>query len=260
MPSKTGAAPDEFAERQLLKRAVELADRSLDRDIPCFTEFLTLAEQDSLQRTFAAERPWVNFTFDGGYPEAERRVACFGADSAPLIWLEIAPTAPKFAETLAHRDFLGALMSLGMRRETMGDILITDNRAYLAALETAAEFISAQLESVRHTPVKVSRIDKPPVEAAPRPEPSSVVVSSPRLDALIAAVWKLSRSDAQSAVERRAVFINGRCIEDSDHTPAVNDIVSVRGLGRFVFLGIERETRKGRLRVDVGLYAASGKN
>lgn len=54
---------------------------------------------------------------DGGYSEAERRAAVFGGERAPICCLEIAPAAPKFAEELTHRDYLGSLMGLGLLPE-----------------------------------------------------------------------------------------------------------------------------------------------
>ena len=102
------------------KRLAELSRRAYDRGICTFSEFLTPGEQTELGRMHLAE-PCV---LDGGYSEAERRAAVFGGERAPICCLEIAPAAPKFAEELTHRDYLGSLMGLGLRRSVLGDIVL----------------------------------------------------------------------------------------------------------------------------------------
>ena len=94
------------------KRLTELSRRAFERGIQTSSDFLSPGEQAEAVRLRLPE-PAV---FEGGYPEAERRVAVFGGGEAPVICLEIAPTAPKFAGELTHRDYLGSLMALGLRR------------------------------------------------------------------------------------------------------------------------------------------------
>ena len=113
----------------LKKRFAELARRSAARGIWVCSEFLTLAEQDALaQSARALDAPYV---LSGGFDGAERKLAAFGSEALcgraadfPLAFLDVRPKAPKFAESLTHRDYLGALMSLGMRREVLGALLV----------------------------------------------------------------------------------------------------------------------------------------
>ncbi len=244
--------------KQLQKRFSELAARSAGRGRYTYTRFLTLAEQDVLtrmERQLAAPLQWM-----GGYEGAERRIACFGREEdmgypapSPLVCLRIAPAGKKFAGDLGHRDFLGSLMGLGIERPLLGDIHISEGEGYLFCLEEIAPYIADNLTQVARVTVSCS-LCAPPEKLSEPPEISEVVVASERLDALIAAVWRMSRSEAQELLERGTVFIDGRLTESPSHTLKEGDLVSVRHRGRFRYEGMRRETKKGRLRVQVRVY------
>ncbi len=253
-----GGIPVEEDIRQMQKRFSELAARADGRGRYTYTQFLTLAEQDVLQRMerqLAAPVRWM-----GGYDTAERRVACFGREEdmgyppeSPVCCLSIAPASKKFAGDLGHRDFLGSLMGLGMERRLLGDIQIVEGVGYLFCLEEIAPYICDNLTQVARTTVHC-QVCEPPEQLSLPPEPTEMVVASQRLDALIAAVWRLSRSDAQELLEKGMVFIDGRLVESAAHTLKEGDLVSVRHQGRFRYEGALRETKKGRLRVSVRVY------
>ena len=235
------------------KRLSELASRAERRGIVTFSEFLTGAEQAAL----ITLRPGP-FEFDGGYPGAERRTAVFlpyeGAEwDSAVACLEAAPASQRFAGEMGHRDCLGALMSLGIRREVIGDIVPADGRLYIFCLRSIAPYIAENLTQIRRTSVRVRKAERPPEPPAP-PEASQVVVASERLDALVAAVCKLSRSEAQRLFERELVLVNSLPARGGAAQVHPRDIVSVRGHGRFEYCGEARETRKGRLRVEVRIY------
>ena len=244
--------------RQLQKRFEELSARADGRGRYTYTQFLTLAEQDVLsrmERQLAAPVTWL-----GGYDTAERRVACFGREEDmgypppdPIRCLCIAPLSKKFAGDLGHRDFLGSLMGLGIKRQLLGDIQIVEGAGWLFCLEEIADYICDNLTSVGRTTVSCTPA-QPPEQLSLPPEPSEIVVASERLDALIAAVWRLSRSESQELLERGMVFIGGRLVESPSHTLQEGDLVSVRHKGRFRYEGAVRETKKGRLRVSVRIY------
>lgn len=236
------------------KRLMELYRRAEKRSEAVSSEFLTPAEQLEVTRLHC--EPYV---FDGGYDGAERRCAVFlpwdGCEwESRVVCLEIAPANEKFAETLTHRDYLGALMALGIKRETMGDIVIEGKRAYLFCLDTIAPYITGQLEEVRRTRVKVRVTDAAAIEPPEPPKETTVTVQSPRLDSLVAAVYKLSRGEAQKLFERELVLVNSLPPKSPGLPAKEGDTVSVRGHGRFVFVTGDGETRKGRLRAVVRVY------
>lgn len=244
-------------EEMLKKRLVELSARADARGRWMYTEFLTLAEQDILSRL----RLSAPYLLLGGTDVAERRVAAFGSvelcgyePEAPICCLELAPTAQKFSDDLSHRDFLGSLMALGVRREVLGDIIIYENKGYVFCLDSISDYISEQLTQVRRTTVSVHPAEDLPPALTTLPEISVLVVASERLDALVSAVYKLSRSESSRLFDQERVFVNSRVAKSSSAMPASGDIVSVRGQGRFKYDGISTQTRKGKLRVELRIY------
>lgn len=232
------------------KRLAELSRRAYERGVRTFSEFLTPGEQTELGRMRLAE-PCV---LDGGYSEAERRVAVFGGESAPICYLEIAPVSPKFAEELTHRDYLGSLMGLGLRRSVLGDIVLAGGGAYVFCLESVAGHIADGLTQVRRTNVHVTPVESLPESVTAPPEETTLTAASERLDALVSAAFNLSRSESARLFEAERVFVNGLSAHSPSSRPEAGDMVSVRGLGRFRFEGTQGETRKGRLRVCLRIY------
>ena len=134
-------------DEQLRKRFTELFERAERTGVPQSTKFLTAAEQSELIST---RLPCALF---GGYEGAERRVAVFGEGEPDVVCLRIAPVSRRFSDTLTHRDFLGSLMALGLSREVLGDIVVSDNEGYLFCLAGIADFISENLTEVKRTAV-----------------------------------------------------------------------------------------------------------
>jgi len=232
----------------LKKRFTELCDRAESYGCALYTDFLTLAEQSVLEDLH------LGASLYGGYALAERKLARFGesyGEDFPTVWIKIEPTQNKFADKLSHRDFLGSLTGLGLRRSVLGDIIVHENCGYLCCLDSISDFIVSELEKVRHTNVKCSKADSPPESSNELPPLVSCVVASERLDAIVAEVFNISRSESRHYFDRELVFLNSRVVKKAEKTPEVDDIVSVRGLGRFIYGGIDRITQKGRLRVFV---------
>lgn len=244
-------------ELQLKKRFCELAERAYKNGAYTSTEFLSPAEQ-SLLKSSAVGVPYSLF---GGYDGAEKALAVFGSEEIcgyaafpPITVLKIEPSAPKFSDALSHRDFLGAIMSLGVRRSTVGDIVVCGNAGYAVCLDSIADYICKNLLSIRHTTVRCSKIDGIPEDAIPVPAESSFTVASERLDSVVAAIFKLSRSESKGFIEREKVLIGGVPCLNPDAKPAAGDIITVRGKGKFIYCGMERETKKGRLRCTAKIY------
>ena len=244
-------------DRELKNRFTELSARAAKRWEWVSSEFLTTAEQGVLC-SLTLPSPYV---LCGGYDAAERKLALFGSEDdagypgcAPCRWLRIAPKNAKFADELTHRDFLGALMGLGIRRETLGDITVADNIGFLYCLDTVALYIAEQLHDVKRTAVTVTLLDDAPDAASTPPEEKEVVAASARLDALIAAVYDLSRSQATELCAQGKVFVDSRAEDNGTRTLCEGSVVSVRGHGRFICAGTAGETRRGRLRYTVKVY------
>ena len=199
--------------------------------------------------------------FLGGSAEAERCVALFGTEEemgypwvSDLAILKISPLAQKFADTLSHRDFLGALLNLGIKRDLLGDLFVFENVGFLVTFEQMVPYFIENLTRVKHTSVKVELCDALPEGVGATFEEKFVVAASSRLDAVISAVWNLSRQEGKKLVEAQRVSIRGKMILSPERSLSEGDRVSVKGFGRFYFDGEEKKTRSGRGRMKVRVF------
>ncbi len=242
------------------KRLTELAKKSYNSGIYTFTDFLGLAEQSALAE-IKKELRGIHYEAFGGAEGAERVVIRFGSEEElgysmpyPISIIRVEPVSQRYADSLSHRGFLGALLNLGIERYTLGDIVIIDNVGYIFALENMAEYIADNLFKVRRTDVSAEIITELPEGQLYRTERRTVQISGERLDAVIARVYSLSREDAQLLFKKRLVFADGREIASSSYTPKENERISVRGHGRFIYIGTQSLSKKGKLNVAVEVY------
>ncbi|MBQ7326587.1 MAG: hypothetical protein IJW93_03810 [Clostridia bacterium] len=249
------------ADTELIKkRLVELGRKSYNSGIFTFTDFLGLAEQSAFSEV-KRELGGIPYESFGGAEGAERVIIRFGSEEElgysmpyPISIIKVEPQSQKYADRLTHRDFLGALLNLGIERHTLGDIVIIDNVGYIFALESIAPYIADSLIKVRRTDVSVSIITELPEGELYRTERKTVQISSERLDAVIARVYSLSREDAQALFKKRLVFADGREIDSTSYAPKENEKISVRGHGRFIYIGRQSLSKKGKLNVAVEMY------
>ena len=244
----------------LKRRFIELASKADGGAYFTFTDFLGLPEQSAFAEV-KNKLGRCKYTVFGGAEGAERVVIRFGDPAEigyeadfPILCIKIEPLAKKFADKLTHRDFIGALLTLGIERSTLGDIVISDNVGYVFALENMAEFIQNELSRVKRTDVKAQIIDTLPDVELYHTEQKRIQLSGERLDAVIAKVYSLSRDDAQGLFKKRLVYVNGKLCESVSYTPKENDKISARGYGRFIYRGYDGLSRKGKLNAIVDVY------
>ena len=243
-------------EEQTEKRLMELAQRSWSRGIPCCTDFLDLSGQTAFRR-IRHMLPPVETRLFGGAEGCERRIAGFGLMSDaefPIACMHIQPTGHRFAEELGHRDVLGALMSLGFERSLLGDIVVRDREGWVFCVDRIAPLIASDLISVRRTSVRCEKVDAPPEGELFRTERRVIQVASERIDALVAHAFRMSRGNAQDLFPAGKVFLDGAECLRADAAPEPGQIISVRGLGRFRFLGAETVSKKGKLNSVIEMY------
>jgi len=250
-------------EDQILKRRFrDLAYMADSRGIVLFTDFLNLHEQ-SLFYAAKNELPPIRYFSGGGYRDAERKMFCFCGDNNidnedqvdyPISCLHIAPKNPKFSDMLTHRDILGAVINLGIERSKIGDIIVDNNEAYIFCCSSIYDYIVNQLTRIKQTIVCASLIDIRDFAYEPKLKPVTGTVSSVRLDSILAVAFNGSRSSLSGLIEGGKVYVNGRNILSNSYNLKDNDIVSVRGYGRFIYAGTINQTKKGRYLVKVLLY------
>ena len=241
------------------KRMGELARICYERDVPVHTDFLTLNEQ-TIFLSLVPSLPPARFELAGGYEAAERKIVCFlpsyeeRLQEPPFSCLLAEPVNQKFAQELTHRDYLGALMNLGIQRSKIGDILIDGKRCYIFCMEDMADYLCRELHSVSRTNLTLSKIPVQEQTVAPKFQRISGSVASLRLDCVLALAWKSSRSKMTPYIEGEKVYVNGRQVLSNSYVLKAGDIVSVRGLGKFAYRGVETETKKGRLFIALDRY------
>ena len=157
---------------------------------------------------------------------------------------------------LAHRDYLGSVLGLGLERDAIGDILIPDSHSAILLTDTrVADFLTTQLTKVATDTVKVSRLPEgTPLAGTRRLQPITDTVASERLDCVVAALCNLSREKAQMAVRSGIVELDYEACEACDTTVDAPAVISVRGFGKFAVHAFDGTTRKGRVRLSAGKY------
>lgn len=240
------------------KRLIDLSKQANRKGIVLFSDFLNLSEQNIYQQNLKFyETKTQSF---GGVDFAERQIIAFIPDALyyewefPITALKITPSYPKFAEKLGHRDILGALMHLGIDRSKIGDIYVNEDACYFICEESIADFFIGSLDKIRHTLVKLSYIPLAELKSIQKLKEMDGIVTSNRLDSILACVFKLSRSQAQDFLRAEKVFINGKEIQNPSYEVKPEEIISLRGHGRFVFAGESGTTGKGRIRIKYKLY------
>ena len=244
---------------QVNRHLLDLCRRSERTAFWVYSGFLSPAEQEDFRR--CPESGAFDYCFDGGTPAAERRLLVAGSEEQigcppepPICVVSVVPSSPKFAEDLSHRDYLGAILSLGIGRSLIGDILVREKQAWFFCLDSAADFLISSLTRIRNTAVSASLSSVEAQELQPRYEAIRLNVASERLDAVLSAFTGLSRAQTAPLFSGEKVYVNHRTVTDKSFRLKEGDILSVRGFGKAVYDGIEYETRKSRLWVSLRKY------
>lgn len=246
-------------ELMLQKRLIELSRLSYQRGIVTFSDFLNLNELNILHTIPKHELDSAYVTF-GGYDHSERQMVAFLPDALcyeyeyPISVIKISPLQKKFSDTLSHRDYLGAILNLGIERCKMGDILVEEHSAILFIHQSLENFITEELTRIKHTSVMATIEDMQSFHYEPKTKEIKGSVSSLRLDSLLALAFSSSRSKLVAFIEGGKVYVNGKLITSNGYQVKENDIVSVRGLGRFRYLETMSQTKKGRYYVTLELF------
>lgn len=244
----------------LKKRIQDLADQSYRTGQYTYTSFLTQSEQE-IYYQLRDRLEGVESVLFGGAEGCDRQILRFGGAERlgcdagfPVCCIEISPVQAKFSDQLTHRDYLGALMNLGIERSTIGDIMQREQCAYLFCLEKVAAYITGNLTQIKHTSVKCRRLEQLPDAVKPQRETVNLVAASMRLDVIVARLYHLSRSQSMKLFREKKVFVNGRQMQHGSGVLKEQDTVSVRGYGKFVCESTAGRTRKGNLNVRISRY------
>lgn len=238
----------------------ELALRAAHTGLTLFTRFLEPALVEPAR--YAAGQARVRCRFYGGYADAERVMAAFYDDAEPedadfpLVSIRLTWNA-KFANP-GHRDLLGAVMALGIEREATGDIAMGTYRdtpcAYLFATEEMADYLAANITAAGRATIKAEIAREIPDIAPPEGSFMRLTVQNLRLDAVLAAGHRLSRTEAQKLIAAGLVKLNHVPNLHADAHVAEGDVISARGCGRLRIEALQGESRRGRLALTLFRY------
>ncbi len=240
----------------LLSAAADLYNLCERRGCAVFSRFYDGGEQALLQDN---RMIYGNALLYGGNESCERKILGVFPDweepdfeSFPITLIKCTCS---FKKDFTHRDYLGSLMGLGIERDRIGDIVVTEDAGFLFLHSSISEYVLNNLKKIGSHGVKLSVQNMSDMEY---PEGRfailKTVVASMRLDAVIGGAVNLSRSKCASLIEHEKVSINHRLTTECSAKVSEGDLLSVRGFGRFLVWSVEGETRSGRLHISLKKY------
>ena len=227
------------------------------------TNFLDIYRQSTAIEYLRRKK--IRYILYGGFNDSERKIAVFLPDYAEdESYLKENPDASPIAvlvikkdsfSSLTHRDYLGAIMGLGVKREMLGDIAVTDNGCAVAVMKSVAKYIADNLTSVGRGTVQVSISDDfSAYDKEDKYEIKRCYVSSMRVDSVVSAAFSLSRGASAEKIRRGEVFLNGTEVTKPDmHVPFSSKLV-IHGKGKVIVHEDEGITKKGRQAFTVKVY------
>ena len=252
----------------LISRCLDSKKRAADNFMITSTNFLSVDERNIVfktQREYGAD---IDTFYFGGYEDAERTVAVYvpklfdirdiseyfseNPDECPVSLIKI--TKDRFS-TLGHRDYLGSLMGLGIKRETIGDIVIGEDFCFVFALKNMSVFICENLKKAGRGTVNCEIVGLS--EFFVGNDNSQTVfssVASLRLDSIISSAFNLSRSASSEAIKSGLVYLNSVQILKGDSLVREKDKIVLRGKGKVILEEVIGESKKGRIHINLKKY------
>lgn len=246
-----------------LQHLEDLAMRAYKNEYPCFTDFLTSAELSVLrknQRNFFQ----VQVEFWGGHKDCDHKMGGFfplsysGNEKEclfPIRCIEVRATNNKYTKELTHRDYLGAILNLGIERSTIGDIRICDQTAYVFCNLELVPFIMNHLDRIGRVAVNCQEIEDVGDIPDQQFEVRHQSVASPRLDNIVAAMTGCARGKAGELISQGRVLTDD--IEQGANSYRCHShmVVTIRGYGKYRLLFEEEDrTRKGKQKITIYQY------
>lgn len=234
--------------------AVALCDR---QSCPHFVGFLDEGQKAQITPFLQREKA-VSFRFFGGFDGAERTVLGvfppFIEPEDALFPLCVLRFSYRAQAELSHRDFLGTMLSCGIKRETIGDIVCGTGETIAVVSEEVAPFLQQQIEKVGGEGVTITTANGETLTVEKKFQPISATVASPRLDNVVKALIGSSREKAAAVIVGGLVSVNHVPCDAVAKTVSEGDILSLRGVGRFRIDALSAHTKKGRLFLSAQKY------
>lgn len=244
-------------ETRLLLSKVDDAVASLEYQDVAFLGFLNEQEAATVNSYLKNRR--LNFTFNGGYSSAKRVYLALYLGESPDYLDDVFPfcavkVTARAGLRLTHKDCLGALMGLGIKRECVGDIVTEDNYAIIFLRDEISDFVISELTKVGREGVKTFLYEGSTDELCDKFEEKSIIISSMRIDNIVSACLNISRQRAVELISSDKVFLNYSVPSKVSSPVNFGDILSVRGFGKFKVLTQLATTKRDRMVISVLHY------
>lgn len=253
----------------LISRLRELKERSADSSMITCSNFLSVDERSDVSVIERENNKYVDTFFYGGFSDSERTVAVFAPqfyeitdisaffkeneDENPLALIEV--KKDRFTD-MGHRDYLGSLMALGIKREMIGDISVNDEGCHFFCVKSIASYICENLKRTGRGSVQCRVIDE---KDLPLQEDTGKLVfcsvASLRLDCVVSAAFSLSRSSAVEAINKGLVYVNSVQCFKTDYVLSEGAKIVLRGKGKAVINEMVGHSKKGRLHLEIKKYS-----
>lgn len=248
-----------------LSQVLDKIEFSRTRDKIEHTDFLDMY-QVALVENFFRKIKFENYQLYGGYEEAERKILIIYPEKYDERMLEknynkmakvIRIQLPEeLYKTYSHRNYLGGIVKLGLKREKVGDIIVSEGGADIITLEDFANILKQQLPSLTRFEnsniiiEEIQNLQKREVKV----EEVKIIVPSLRLDNFVSDLARTSRSKAVQMIDQERVFVNGKNETKASKQLKLNDVITIRGKGRFIVKEFEGTTRSGRTVINIEKY------
>lgn len=249
--------------KMLVAKLIDKYEFCKTRNKIAYTDFLHISERSIVEKILKEENIY-NYVFFGGKEDADRSALIFYPDKITENMLEknyesifdiIRITLPSNVE-YEHREFLSGIMKLGIKREKFGDIVVTDFGADIICFSDISKILVEDLKQLtrfRKAELEILSIKELTI-VEPEFEDINIIVSSLRLDSFVSELSNSSRTKASEIINEGRVFINSINEFKDSKKIEINDIITIRGKGKFIFDGIEKETKSGRLLANIRKY------
>lgn len=194
-------------------------------------------------------------TSSGFFEDSERRMISFNNIydiPYPMKILKITNSS-KFT-TPSHRDFLGSVLGLGIKRNKIGDLMIKNGECYLAVCEEISEFVANNLDTIGRSPCKVIILEEDFVSLTPEFKEEIILIPSLRLDSIVSKLSKLSRSKGQDLIESGKVLIDYNAVRDKSKEVSNGERITIRGIGKFILGDVIGNSKSGKYKVVIKKY------
>lgn len=248
----------EIETKQSIKKVLGICEQSVNSHSVRNTKFLT-PNQILLSEEILHQIPGISYSVTSLNEEAERRIIYFFPEYFSVEEIESVLSTVKISflqkdSNIAHRDCLGSILSLGIERDNIGDILIDNDEAYVVVIKPLDIFLKSNLTKIKNVRVTADLVSEMPKHLMKFDE-MVINVPSFRLDAIIAALTRLSREKAQRLIQQGDVKLNFVETKDKSRQLTLDSVLSIRGFGKYRVEELICETKKNRFRIKVLKYS-----